>query len=95
MTIFVILGAYVWDMIVYYKQQLYRDIVTVTITLWYMLIGFVSNYAIMLGWEELIKFVIVQIFAINLCYLVNKCDVNVKWEAMMNSKNMFNQNQNQ
>lgn len=50
-TIFIILGAYVWDMIVYYKQQLYRDIVTVTITLWYMLIGFVSNYAIMLGWE--------------------------------------------
>lgn len=70
--VFAILGTYVWDMIVYYKQQLYRDIVTVTITLWYMLIGFVSNWAIILGWEELIKFVIVQIFAINLCYLVNK-----------------------
>ncbi len=49
--VYIILGAYVWDMIVYYKQQLYRDVVTVTITLWYMLIGFVSNWAIILGWE--------------------------------------------
>lgn len=83
MCVFAILGTYVWDMIVYYKQQLYRDIVTVTITLWYMLIGFVSNWAIMLGWEELIKFVIVQIFAINLCYLVNKYEANHRWDSMM------------
>lgn len=55
-----------------------------------MLIGFVSNYAIMLGWEELIKFVIVQIFSINLCYLVNKYEVNPRWKSLMNIKNQLN-----
>ena len=58
-------------MVLYYKQQLYRDILNVTITVWYMIFAFVSGWAIRLGWNDLIHFLIVEIFAINLCYLVN------------------------
>jgi hypothetical protein len=45
-----ILGQYVWKMFIYPKQQLYRDMINVTITLIYLTLVCVGIYAIRLGW---------------------------------------------
>lgn len=70
-------------MVIYHIQQLYRDILTVTITLFYLVLVYVSIYAIELGWENIIKFLVIQIYAIKLSYLFNKSDINPRWVKML------------
>lgn len=82
-----ILGVYVWDMIVYYKQQLYRDIVAVNVTAVYLLLMCLAAYAINLGWENVIKFIILQIYAIKLSYFLNNYEMNQKWHKLINNSN--------
>lgn len=87
--VFFILGAYVWDMIVYYKQQLYRDIVNVNVTIFYVVLMSVGVYAVKMGWENVMKFIIIQVYAVKLAYFLNKYEINHKWHKLVdnNKKN--------
>jgi len=66
------LWGYLWEIFVYYKQQLHRDILTVAISLWYLLVVFTAGFIVSYGWYDLIKYIVVQIYAVKITYFTDK-----------------------
>ena len=77
-------------MIRYYKQQLYRDVVNVNVTIIYVGVVVVAVYAVEMGWENVVKFVVVQMYAVKMAYLLNKCGIDRKWKSMCDNSISYN-----
>ncbi len=63
---------YLWDtFFIFYKTQLHRNVIFISLTGLYFLFSFCSGYVMDYGWKKIIYYVIIQAYGVNLAYLTN------------------------
>lgn len=76
-SVLLYLAHHLWNLYFFKsKTVLHRNVLFISLTVYYLLLLFLSGYIVSYGWKKISFYLIVQTYGIELCYLTSPIQVN-------------------